>query len=192
MSSPPLTVEVEQVSAGEPIDLAWAKRVEQLQLDALPAIRASAERWAGALTALLGAVGLAALINGPGRFDGLEGSSELVGKTSFLLALVLSLIASGLAVSAAQVTSKRLLLPTLGAYRDAIEEAVSTAVTCIRISRWLALAAVLATLVAGLTLWLGDASQPATKSILIRGCAGVEGSSSFKAPPETVVRCVPR
>jgi hypothetical protein len=191
MTQKPLKVDVEDVSVGRPIDLAWAKRADQLQLESLPTIRTSAERWAGTLTGLLGAVGIATILDGPDRFNTLSSGAETVSKAAFSVAAVLTLVGAGLAIVAAQSTSRRVLLPAAGSYREASEEAVRSATRCLTASRWLVALAVVATLVAGGCLWWGDRDESSTQRVDVRGCLATrtQGQGSVMRSPDLIVRC---
>ena len=191
MTEEPLRVEVENVSVGRPIDLAWAKRADQLQLESLSTIRTSAERWAGTLTGLLGAVGIASILDGPDRFNDLSSAAETISKAAFSVAAVLTLIGAGLAIVAAQSTSRRILLPTAGSYQEASEEAVRSATRCLTASRWLVALAVVATLIAGGCLWWGDRDEPSARRVDVRGClaTSTQGQPNATRPPDLIVRC---
>jgi len=191
MSGDGISVDVIEVRAGEAFDLAWAKRAEQLQLEALPTVRGSAERWAAALTGLLGAVAIASVLGGPGKFDTISGSAQSLGKAALYLAAVLALLAVGFALRAAQVTSKRLLVPSAGSFREASEEAVASAVAGLTLSRWLAALAIVATLIAGGCLWWGEQEKPAPRQVEVRGCFTHGTQARQRRPPaDSIVRCV--
>lgn len=194
MSKEPV-IEVSAVEPGRPEDLAWAKRVEDLQLDALPNIRTSAERWAASLTGLLGVVGFAALLNGPEKFDKLSSTAELWSKGAFFTAALLALAATLCAVAAAQATSRRVFLPSVGTVQEASQQAVETAVIQLRASRWLAALAVASTLVAAAWLWWGSPDAKKSRVVEVEGCTSPAGASveqNSKIPPELVIRCRPR
>lgn len=187
-----LVIEVSAVEAGHPEDLGWAKRVEELQLNALPNIRATAERWAASLTGLLGAVGLAALLNGTDEFDKLNDTAQAWSKGAFFAAAVVALLATLFAVAAAQGTSRRVFLPGAGTFREASEEAVEKAVGQLRASRWLAALAVASTLLAAAWLWWGGSDPTDSRLIRVEGCTASAGASATEDEinvPEFVVRC---
>lgn len=159
-------IKVEQITASQPGDAAWAKRMEELQADALPKIRAIAERWAMTLTGLTAAISLAALLRGPAVFGDLSAGAQTWGKACFFLAAVLALGATALAVAAAQQTSRKVLLPTAGAIQEELDEAVEDAVARLRLSRLLATLAVVAALASAAWLWWGPTEpvEPARDS----------------------------
>lgn len=165
MTRRPLTIEVGAVTAGEPGDITRAEQAKALQADALPKIRATAERWAASLTGLMAAVSLAALLRGPGLFDELAPTAQTWGKAFFFAAAIIGLFATGLAVHAAQQTSRRVFLPTAEAIQEAVDDVVEKAVAALWLSRLLATIAVVAAVAAAAWLWWGpvdpSAAQPA-------------------------------
>jgi hypothetical protein len=84
----------------------WTAKPTELETEALPSLRASAETWAAALTGGLGVVGLAALIKGPEAFKAVEGSQKDIAEGLFFAAAGAALIATALATLAAQRTVK--------------------------------------------------------------------------------------
>src|SRR4051812_13016645 len=86
----------------------WAEKAAELQRDALPSLRTSAEKWAATLTGVLSVVGLAALIEGADTFDDLQDLEQTLAKLAFFGAGVLALVATGLAAQAAHQSGKKL------------------------------------------------------------------------------------
>jgi hypothetical protein len=150
----PLRVGKPQPSSAE--NLAWAKEALRLEVAALPAVRASAERWTASLGAVLGGVGLGALLRGPGDFDQLAGTPSALGKVCFIAAVVAGCAATASAAVAAQVTRVRVLLPGGATFRVAAQRATSRAFRLLRASQILAGAAVVLLLLAVGILWWGN------------------------------------
>jgi hypothetical protein len=179
MSPRPIKVTVESVEAASPQDLAWAKKAQTLELEALPAVRATAERWAAALTGLLGAVGLAAVLNGADAYDGLQATAQAWAKGTFFAAAALNLLAAAAAIAAAQLTTRRVHLATTGTYQKFARDAVESAVRRLQVSRWCAAAAVACTVASGAILWWGDTTTE-TKVVTVRGCGALAPGPDLK------------
>lgn len=147
-----------------PADDAWQRQALEQQLNALPRLRSSAERWAAGLMTLLGGVALGTLLAGPDRFQQLENPYEGVAKALFFLAAMTAVAAMVAALFAGGATSKRLFLTTGSAIQRASREAVGSALCQLAISRWCAGAAVVFLLASGGVLFFApekpDVSTP--------------------------------
>jgi len=168
---PPKVIDV---VVGRPELLTWDAKARELQLEALPTLRASAERWAGSLTAILGAVSLAALLKGPEVFDGLVTGAADAGKVLFFGAAGLALLATALAAIAAQETSKKIAYPETGeALRMSVKAKVDTVRLELAASRWLAAAAVVAAFGSAAVLFWGETSESKPTEVSISNCEGL-------------------
>lgn len=145
-------------------DRRWAELAVERKQEALATIRGLAEKWAASLTAALGVVGLTALIDKSATFAKLDEPWMTIAEISFVLAILLALVATAFAIAAAQGTAKRYFIPAGTALREYSEEAVSDALKRLRISRIVAALAAAAVLAAGGILWFGDEakSKPTT------------------------------
>lgn len=190
----PRVVDAEPLTAE---DQAWADKARDLQLQALPNIRAAAEKWAASLTGILGAVGLAALLGGPHQFANLEEPFGWIGKVVFFGAALLALCATKHAVQAAQEVTPRVFLPSGSALREASNTGVASAVRHLRCSRLLAAIGVTLVLVAAFVVWWGPKSAPNPTTIEVQGSALCRGGPATPARAKGsegisyVVRCAP-
>jgi hypothetical protein len=195
MADKPL--KVTRVGPADDRDLAWQKKANELELEALPTLRGTAEKWAASLSGILAAVGLAVLLDGPELFNKLDDSPEKIAKGALFAAVVLGLIATLFATYAAQGTSKRIFLPGSGSLRELSQKAVENAARALLISRIVALAAVIATLVSAWTLMWGAKDPPESKvtEIEVVGCselgAGDEAAleTGSSSEPAYRIRC---
>jgi len=133
-------------------DLAWEEQAEQAYLDALPAVRSAAEKWAGLTGVILGVFGFASFTNGRDEIQSLTANWEPLTGGAALLALLIALGAVIFAGLAAQGTPKQVLESgedlRLRSVRDA-----RTARSRLRISRVGTAIAVILLLVALGMLW---------------------------------------
>lgn len=177
MNSPRRPPRVIDVVAGRPELLIWDAKARELQLEALPTLRASAERWAGSLTAVLGAVSLAALLKGTEVFADLSQEAAAAGKGLFFAAAGLALIAMILAGIAAQEVSSKVLYPESGdALRTASDSKIAGVRKQLAWSRWLAAGSVLASLGAAAVLYWGTAAESKPVTISITNCEAFDTS----------------
>jgi hypothetical protein len=185
---------------GDPVtmnssDQRWAEEADKRELEALPSIRGLAEKWAASLSGALGVVGLAALIEGADTFDRLDEPWRAIGQCGFVLAAVLALVATALAVLAAQGTAKRTFVPGGSALRDYAESAVDKALKLLAVSRWLAVGAVFSVIVAAGCLWFGAEKPGEPTTIEVHGsgelCAPAAHVGATSGDADIVVRCVP-
>lgn len=172
MSDRPLRLE--GTSSYGQADRRWQRKAEELRLGALSAARASAERWAGSLTAILGAVSLAALLEGPEKFNALTPTWEAIGKGAFFVAAAAGLAALWLAATTARVARLKTYLPTGPELKRTSNAAVSSALNKLAWSQRFAAIAVVLALVAAFCLWWGKqdpaAPAPSAPSVSAAGC----------------------
>lgn len=172
-------------------DRRWAAKARDLELEALPNIRAAAERWAASLTGLLGVVGLAAVIEGAKTFDGLKQPWQFLGELAFFAAAVVALIAAVFAVRAAGEVTPKVFLPGGDSLRKVSSGAVEKAVNRLATSRTLAAIAVSLVLLSSMMLWWGASDDKKPTVIDATGttlcAAGASGGTSTNA--QYAVRC---
>lgn len=188
-TQPPLTFEAPQAMDAQA--RRWAEAANALELSALADVRALAEKWAAALTGALGVVGLAALIEGAETFDKLDDPWKWLAKLSFFVAAVLALIATVLAVLAAQGTSKRVFIPGGSALREYATTAVDDALGRLSASRWLAAGAVAAVLLAAGLLSFAPKASSGPTVIEIQGSQLCPAGSTVTRTSDAgyVIRC---
>lgn len=117
-------------------DDAWQAFANEQQTQALPALRAAAERWAGGLSTLLGGVGLATLLTGPTKFDALSSYWPTLGKALLFAAALAAALATASAVTASVATTRKLFLPGGPSLRGVHTAAATTARRQLAFSRW--------------------------------------------------------
>lgn len=145
-----------------PEDEAWNEVAVTWQVEALPAVRASAERWTAGISTLLGGAGVGMLLAGPGRFADLQSPYEAVSKALFFTAAGAALLALACAIVASTATSRTLFLLSGSALRHASRRALRKAtrtMTVSRVATWLALILLLAS--AALLFFAPTTSTPA-------------------------------
>ena len=161
----------------------WAELAVKRETEALPTIRGLAEKWAASLTAALGVVGLTGLIDKSETFSKLESGWKTVAEVSFVLATVLGLVATALAILAAQGSAKRYFLAGGSALKQYSKEAVDTVLTLLKWSRIVAGLAAACILIAGGCLWFGD--RAAGKPTAIELPAGSQLCQGAAPSPES-------
>jgi hypothetical protein len=167
-------------------DRRWKRRVEEIQLDALPATRRSAERWAASISAILGTLGIAAVLAGPDQFVDLASPWREIGKLALFLGAALSFAALWTAGLAAHATAQKLLLPTGAEMRRVSGRAVNDALARLETSRICTAIAVVAVLAAALCVWW--APRHSRSSSL--ECRYARTAESLPDPPRpTAFRC---
>lgn len=192
---PPLVVEGVSPSSGD-TDL-WNRHAAELERAALPAVRASAERWTAALAGLLGAVGLAAILDGAKRFSPLDEPWQSLGKWAFFLAAACAFVAALKAAVAAQVTSRKVFVGAAAGFREASKLAVADALGKLKWSRGLAVAAAGLVFVSAGLVWFAPTEPSGPQRIDIHGVSGCQEPSVDVAKltvPDSglvVVRCFP-
>lgn len=144
----------------------WQARADQLALDALPAVRAAAERWSAAIGGLMAAASVAALLKGPSAFNELGGWAGAAGRVCFLLAVVVAMAALVASALAAQPTPARLTLATGARLRELHESRFETAAAQLTFSRWAALGGVVLLATAAVLMWVGPRSTVAERPMV--------------------------
>jgi hypothetical protein len=146
----------------------WGKRAATLQLDSLKEIRGGAEKWAGSLTAVTGALGIVALIKGPEKIEDLTSAYQIAVGVLAATGTLLMLRGIVLAALAAQGTPGRIEFtgPALRAFT--VSEAEEAA-DLLRFSRVVAVVGVLVAGLAVALVWFGpEAEKSPTVRIVIR------------------------
>jgi hypothetical protein len=183
----PLEVATGRVAPPQPVGndlLPWAAQMNAKDLSALSDLRSSASSWAGSLATALGAVSLSAILTGSKTFSGLASTPAHWGEVFFILAGVMALIATGLALYTAQQTS----LSPYGAdpkrYRDWATRPVEQGIERLHWSQVLAVAAVAAALASAGILFFGPQAASTPTRIDVSGTKLCQaGSSTTTAPP---------
>jgi hypothetical protein len=157
--------------APSPQEHEWAKRAADLRFNALDRLRGRAEKWAGSITAITGAVGAVSLIKGRESIVDLTRPYEIGVTVLLAIAFLLSLRAILLAALAAQ-GSPAWIDESAAAVLAFFEQETVEAAEMISYSRVLAtLAALVAAAAVGLT-WLAptaDAPPPNRLVVTSRG-----------------------
>lgn len=161
-------------------DATWQRRAEELQFSALPAIRATAEKWAATVGSLTGIFAIAAIIKGPSDITAVRGSLKLLAfrlpwsaAAGILVgaALACASMAIVLASMAAQGTPRRFRFTGTELRRLYPTETIRAACQ-LRASRILAITAIpLLGLAIGIVWYATPAERPAG-SVLITTKAG--------------------
>jgi hypothetical protein len=137
-------------------DTVWEDALIEYRRLALSNIRASAERWGAATTALLGALGLSAILGGPDQFDTLQSNAESIAKVLFLAGVVAGICSVVASSWASTSTAASLFLPSGESARVATESAVESALSRLTFARWTAVVAVVLLVISGGVLILGN------------------------------------
>jgi hypothetical protein len=174
-------------------DRAWAAKAQELELGALAAMRASAEKWAAALTSALGVVSLTALLVGPGVFKHLSDGDKKAAEVAFFVAAILTLVAVGLATLAAQAVRTRIIGHSGHDFKRWATRQIDAWHPALLASRWLACAAVVCVFVSAGILWFGDQADSHPTVIDAQGSAlctsGSTGSITAIEGAEYLLRC---
>jgi hypothetical protein len=117
-------------------DEVWKEAGARWEVEALPKIRAAADRWAAGLAILLGGSGIGVLLAGPEKLAPLEGCWEAWAKGLLFAAGVLATLALASALRAGGVAIKTLFVISGPALRRASREAFGTAAKLLRFSQW--------------------------------------------------------
>jgi hypothetical protein len=150
-------------------DRRWTEKAQELQRDALPDVRSTAEKWAASLTGVLGVVGLAALIEGADKFASLRNPEQWIGKACFFAAALLTLCATGFATAAAQGSGRMVWMPYSENLREDARREVKKAAARLAASRWLAGIAVAFVLGSAFALWWGRGAASSPTVIEVQG-----------------------
>jgi hypothetical protein len=157
--SPPKVIGTASVSA---YDRKWETHAEAFEFEALPRIRATAERWAASIGAVTGVFGIVTLVRGREDVTALRADLKIAAGLLIGAALAMALAAIVLAAFAAQGTPKKLVALTGQELRRWHQEGARRAKLQLSVSRVLAVAAiVLLGAAVGIT-WFGPASEMAS------------------------------
>lgn len=152
----------------DPSDLAWEDRADQLEFQALTAVRSSAEKWGASLAAILGLFGTILLVKGRTDITQLMQGYQIAIATLLLLAILTAAVAVYEAALAAQGTPEKLHWPGGGALRQWELQRADNAKDQLKLSRVLTFFAVGFVLIAiGLT-WFGKAEpSPSGAAVVV-------------------------
>lgn len=122
-------------------DGVWEEAARRWEVEALPALRAAADRWAGGLAILLGGSGVGILLGGPEKlapiahcYEGWAKGFLFGAGATATFALLMALLAGGAA-------TKTLFLISGPALRRVNREQVKTAAKRLNVARWATVAA---------------------------------------------------
>jgi hypothetical protein len=151
-------------------DLRWAERADMLELETLPRLRTTAERWTATLGAILGLTGSIFALKGRDDVSALTSGGQALVGVLLLVAFVLGVAGTFLAARAAQGTPRKVAWPNGAKLRRWELEEALLAQRCLRASRILALATVVLVAGAVAVTWFGDrdaaAADPSTLLVL--------------------------
>jgi hypothetical protein len=143
-------------------DVEWERRAEQHEIEALPAARATAEKWTTQIASLTGIFSIVVLVKGPEDVAHLEGHvGRLAPSVSTLVALIVT------AVTVAFV---------LFAYRQWPEQAWADSTT-----KWTAQVLAVVSIATALLIWDRQAGWPATAIALVLA-VGLPAAAQFRRP----------
>jgi hypothetical protein len=145
-----------------PTEYRWAQRADALRFDELSRVRATAEKWAASLGAILGLNGTVLVIKGRDDISQLAGNLQLVVGILLAVALLCALSASFCAALAAQGTPRKVLLSGPLTLRDWEHRHAVRAVRQLRASRILSVAVVLLVATAIGFMWFGKGKPAVT------------------------------
>lgn len=148
-------------------DDVWAEAAQDWEVQALPTLRAAAERWAAGLAVLLGGSGIGVLLAGPDELAVLSHPYEGWAKALLFAAGVTGTVALMLALLAAGVTTKTLFLISGPSLRQSNREAVRAASSRQVKSRWATFAALI--LLLGCAALLFFAPQDRAETVSTHG-----------------------
>lgn len=188
-----MSIQFESMTPG---DRAWAAKALEEETTALSNLRATAEKWAAALTSALGVVGLAALLKGPEAFKSLADTPRMWAESLFFVAAVAGLLATVLANLAAQQSAATILGGSGSAYKQWAHGQIAVWRKALSASRWIAALAVACVLGSAAFLWFGEDKASSPTVIDATGtavCDDAAGTNTSTTPTGTayVLRCRP-
>lgn len=171
MAGPP------KLSVGKPgpaddYEDAWEQQAEELQLNALQRVQATAEKWAGSISALLALFSAVAVVKGPQDLSKMPEPYPVLLALVIGAAVVLAVIAAGAALLAAQGTPEKVPLPTGERLRAWSRNEERTARRRLFWSRWLTVAA-LVLLAAGTGIAWCSPRKDDEQNLLVRTKEGL-------------------
>jgi hypothetical protein len=195
VSAEPPALIVEDIRATSGETHRWNDYALELERQALPTVRASAERWAGSLTGLLAVVGLGAVLDGAKRFELVQAPWRGIGEAAFFAAGALAFAAACSAATAAQATSTQVFLGSGAGFRKASDTAVRLALRKLAWSRALTIGAGVLIFVSAGTIWFAPKHSASPTRIDVYGadCSSRSVDTQAKPPPPPpalVVRCL--
>lgn len=145
-----------------PSQKAWAEAAIKAQVGSLDAVRSTAEKWAGTVTALLGVFGTVAVATGTTTLDKFPDSAQLWVVLATALAGIAAIISIVTAAQAAQGATVKLSNFTTSAFRAQVFKSTDAALGKLRVSQISGIAAA-AIVFAGSMLGLIIAAAPDTE-----------------------------
>jgi hypothetical protein len=145
---------VPRASIARPDDLRWELQAEELHANRLADTRATAQKWAAAITSITGVFGIVAVIKGPSSIHALSSPGRYIVYSLAGVAVLLALMAIGLASAASEGTPR---LGHLSGSEARFWESwqATAAMHELKLSRAFAYVAVLVLLAAILITWVG-------------------------------------
>lgn len=167
-------LQLEIVGAVEvgPIDLRWEKKAEELEFEALPAVRGAAEKWSATLTAILGLVSTVLVVKGAEDVTKLSSESKAIIGVLLGLALAAAFYAAYQAAKAAQGTPANLAWPSGPGLRRWEREQAKSAKEKLLESRAATGVAVLLMAAAIALAWFGNQAESSGSAVLMTSDAG--------------------
>lgn len=138
------------------IDLQWEERVEALQFDALDRVRATAEKWAASLAAILALFGTVLVVKGREDINALKEEWQIAVGVLLLLGLLSAAYATWEAAQAAQGTPREIHRMTGSSLRTYELHRARAAAKQLRTSRLFTWAAVVCLVLAVGCTWFGE------------------------------------
>ena len=154
MSAPPLRVRPKRLSN---VDLEWEKRAEELQLQGLSNVRATAKQWVATLSTLFGLLSALLIVKGRTDISNLRTGYQVVVGVLLLIAVLTAAFAVWQAAKAAQGAPEELGWLSGPKLRQWELERARTARGQLRDSRIMAVVAMAALASAIAFTWFGEA-----------------------------------
>lgn len=181
------SLKIIDVGPATPQDLAWEDAAEKANLEALPRLRGTAEKWAGSISALLGLFGVAAVVSGPDQFSDLKEPYATEVAVGILIAAALAVTATVLALLAAQGSPTTLKLLTGERFRRWSESEFNVGRRRLAVSRWLTLTALAVLAVSIALAWFGPMKETASSpNVLVISPQGAACGRVDISKPETL------
>ena len=130
---------VDDQVAGSPLDEKWSEKAQEAELEALPTLRSTAEKWAATVGTLAGLFSTVAILTGPDELTKVADSVRVLVASLVLAAVLAAAAAVALASLAAQGGSES-IVPTGPEYADLSAKEVQRARDLLAWSRWITVA----------------------------------------------------
>jgi hypothetical protein len=140
---------------------------QAMQRDVVPKAREAAEKWGAAIALVLGGAGLAALLEGPKKFEALTPCWEAAGKGLFFLGAAVGLWAALMAALTSQISFKSMLVGGAAARRRE-KDVRDTVLWRLNASRWATVIALALLLASVACIWFGTKDD---EKLLVQGIA---------------------